>query len=387
MIDISYDIISRIKSVIRRDVAELHTPQINEIDYDYVRKCLDSGFVSSVGAFVGNFENVISDYCQAKHAIAVSSGTTGLHSLLYANGLDQDAEIILPAISFIATANSVLYCGGTPHFVDVDQNTLNICPDKLELYLEKITTIHNGVTVNKETKKKIFGVLCVSVFGRPPELNKVRKVCDKYNIPLFEDAAAALGSTCNGYHAGHYSEAAVLSFNGNKIITAGGGGVIVTNNDALAQNLKHLTTTAKLNHPWHFHHDRLGFNYRMPNINAALACAQFTKLGKILSAKQKLLNNYVKAFSDCEYGEILTDHKYIKSNNWLITLKLKETVLGSTEELLRDLNNSGLKCRPVWCPLPDQSALNKYPKSDLSNLERIWKLFISLPSSEYTIND
>ena len=381
--NIASDIHKSIISAIGTNNAELHVPKFDLEDRDYVTKCLESGFVSSVGKFVTLLEEKVKTYVGTKNAIAVNSGTSGLHALLHSCGADENTEIILPSISFIATANSVKYCGSEPHFVDVDPYTLNICPQILKIHLKKICKFQNGETLNRFTNKKILGVMAVHVFGRPPQLDKLSQICKEFGLFLFEDAAAALGSKYNGRHIGNYSDAAVVSFNGNKIITGGSGGLILTNNTKLADSIRHITTTAKVPHPWEYKHDVVGFNYRMANLNAALVLSQFNKLNQIIDKKKNLLSKYIIAFENSPYGKIVEDPENIESNNWLINLRLRSNFSNEAEKVISYLNIQQVKCRPVWYPLHLQSQFLSAPKGQLNNAENCWRKFISLPSSEY----
>ena len=382
--NVAKDFARRLRSIYNEPEVGLHEPTFSDVDKQFLLSCIDSGFVSSVGEHVDGFENDICGLIGSRFSVAVSSGTSGIHLLLHAIGVSPGDEVLIPAISFIATANAVKYCGATPNFVDVTPEHLNMCPIALREYLRSICTLRQGVPINKNSGRPIRAAVAVHVFGRPAATDQIKTVCEEFGIKLIEDAAAALGSQLNGQNVGSSGLGAVFSFNGNKIVTSGGGGVITTDSENLAQKLKHLSTTAKVPHQWEFRHDQIGFNYRLPNINAALGRAQLTKLAGILDRKKNLLSVYKELFSSADYLTFVEDDKSQQSNNWLINIRLTETYQAKRDEILNCLNSEGFRCRPVWPPLHLQPAFVASPKSSLNNTMANYRAFISLPSSGVT---
>ena len=368
------------KAVVGEEPLPLHEPILNKDDSVFINACIDEGYVSSIGRFVDQFERRLENFTSIRNAICVVNGTSALHAILVAAGVTTDNEVIVPAISFIATANAVKYCGAHPNFVDVVESNMNMCPNKLEKYLERISLRDSDKTVNKLSGRTISAIIVVHVFGRPVELNRIIEIGNKYNIKVVEDAAAALGASFHNTHVSSNSFAGFASFNGNKIITSGGGGAILTNCDELAERLRYLTTTAKTKHPWKFIHDEVGFNYRMPNLNAALGCSQLEKLPKILAIKKELLAAYQSAFENCEYGSIIVDDELVQSNNWLINFRLEKSFQHHRDTLLTLTNKFGIGCRPLWEPLHYQKPYLDCARSDLEIANNNYSRFVSLPS-------
>ncbi len=310
--------ISQVVGDATRPVA-LHEPLFSGNEEKYVSSCITSGWVSSVGEFVDRFERDLATTCGAKHAVAVVNGTCALHVALVACGVEAGDEVLLPSLTFVATANSVAHAGATPHFVEVEEKSLGICPIKLEAYLKQIATLKNGHTVNKSSGRVIRAIVPVHVFGHPCQIPALRKIAEEYNLVLVEDATEALGSRAGGKPVG--SEGiAVLSFNGNKIITTGGGGAVLVEDELLYKKIKHLTTTAKKPHQFAFEHDAVAWNYRLPNLNAALGCAQLEQLARYITAKRALAARYMEAFNDIPGLSILPEPENTQSNYWLVTL-------------------------------------------------------------------
>jgi len=384
--NIEEDFLSRVKKVIGNKKLPLHEPFLDHHDKVHINECIDEGYVSSIGRFVNKFERDLENFTSIKNAVCVVNGTSALHAILNSAGVGINDEVLVPAISFIATANAIKYCGAQPNFVDVDENNMNICPEKLDRYLKNICLIMGDKTINKITGRTISAIVVVHVFGRPVELKKIIEIANYYNIKIIEDAAAALGSYSRGSHVCSDSFAGFVSFNGNKIITTGGGGAILTNCDKLTAKLRHLTTTAKLKHPWKFIHDEVGFNYRMPNLNAALGCSQIAKLPKILLKKKSLALSYQSIFKNCEYGNVLEDDKLNIGNNWLINFSLKKEFQGYRDRILETLNSNGISCRPIWEPIHHQSPYLDCQKDLLESTENNYSRFISLPSSANTLD-
>jgi len=356
----------------------LHEPKFVGNEKKYLNECIDSTFVSSVGKFVDEFEEKIVSYTGAKYAVATSNGTSALHiSLLLAN-VDQNNEVITQPLTFVATCNAISYCGAQPIFIDVDKDTMGLSPSALKYFLENNTTVKNQQCVNNKTGKVIKACVPMHTFGHPCKIDEIKDICDKYNIFLIEDAAESVGSTYKSRHTGTFGKVGVMSFNGNKIITAGGGGCIVTNDKALAKKAKHLTTTAKVPHKWDFNHDMVGYNYRMPNLNAALLVAQLENLDNFISSKRKLANVYKVFFNSANYI-FVKEPVDSKSNYWLNSILLKNKQ--QRDEFLDETNSNGIMTRPIW------TLMNKLPMfeyaqcGNLTNSEWLEDRIVNIPSS------
>ncbi|MDD4975468.1 MAG: LegC family aminotransferase [Bacteriovorax sp.] len=377
-------IINALKSVLPKEMERisLHEPSFIGNEWNYVKECIDTGWVSSVGKFVDRIEKQLVDYTGVKHAIAVVNGTAALHVSLILVGVEKNDEVLVPSLTFIATANAVSYCGAIPHFVDSDESTLGLAPHKLGAYLKEIAEVRNGSCFNKKTGRRIKAVVPMHTFGHPVDMDPLVEICNQYKIEIVEDAAESLGSYYKGKHTGHLGKISALSFNGNKIVTTGGGGAILTNDDALGKLAKHLTTTAKVPHQWAYSHDQIGFNYRMPNINAALGCAQLESLPGYILNKRKLAENYRKAFANIEGIRFFTEPTFAKSNYWLNVLLLDKKFVGERESLLEATNKSGIMTRPVWTLMHELEIYKSCPKmDDLSSAKNIAECLINIPSS------
>ena len=361
-----------------KDFIPLHEPKFAGNEKKYLNECIDSTFVSSVGKFVDEFEDQIASYTGAKYAIATSNGTSALHiSLLLAN-VDQNDEVITQPLTFVATCNAISYCGAQPVFVDVDRDTMGLSPVALQEFLDSNTTISNNKCLNNSTGKVIKACVPMHTFGNPCRVDEIKAICDEYNICLIEDAAESLGSLYKGKHTGTYGEMGVMSFNGNKIITAGGGGCIITDNETLAKQAKHLTTTAKVPHKWAFNHDQVGYNYRMPNLNAALLVAQLEQLDSFLNSKKRLAIQYKEFFENKGIG-FVTEIEEAKSNYWLNAL-----ILGNLKQ--RDLflevtNAAGVMTRPTWTLMSKLPVFKGCQKGNLNNAEWLEDRVVNIPSS------
>ena len=268
--------------------AELHEPEIAGREWEYVKECLDTGWVSTAGAYVDRFETMLADVTGVAHAVAIVNGTAALHAALALAGVEAGDEVIVPTLTFVATANAVAYLGARPHFADSEEKTLGLDAAKLADHLERITDIQGGRCINTHTGRPIRAVICMHTFGHPVDLDVLTEVCRRFGLVLIEDAAESLGSYYKGRHTGAWGRLSVLSFNGNKTVTTGGGGAILTNDADLARAARHLTTTAKMPHDWEFVHDQIGYNYRMPNVNAAIGCAQLERLGDFVERERRL---------------------------------------------------------------------------------------------------
>ncbi len=368
--NVATDIITRIKSALPpREAYTLHEPYFNGHELEYVSDCVKSGWVSSVGKYVDKFEEGLATYTQTKRAVAVVNGTAALHTCFILARVQPGDEILCPAITFVATANAIKYCGAIPHFVDCESETLGVDPAKLHEYL------------HKKKSKRIKALVVTHIFGHPAKLQELKKVCDDFGIILIEDIAEALGSFYHNQHVGNYGHLAALSFNGNKILTTGGGGAVLTNDEKLGKKAKHITTTAKLPHAYEYFHDELGYNYRMPNINAALGCAQLEKMDEFLSKKRKLFAKYQAAFENCEAAAIFSEPQNCQSNYWLQTLVLAPNFKKYRDEILQNTNAEKIMTRPIWQPMHHLPYLKTCPKMDLSCAEEMFSRIINIPSS------
>ena len=378
---LAHEITSAIQDTIGRKSAVLHEPKFSGNESKYVQECLDSTFVSSVGKFVDNFEKDLADYTGAKHVVAVTNGTVALHMALLMAGVESEDEVLVPALTFVATANSVKHCGAVPHFVDSEESTLGINPDSLREYLRTATEQRSSYCVNRCTGKRIRAIVPVHIFGHPCRLEELLLVAKDFNLVIIEDAAESLGSFYQGQHTGTFGLLGTLSFNGNKTITTGGGGAILTDNSELAKRAKHLTTTAKIVHRWEYIHDEVGYNYRMPNINAALGCAQLEQLPEFLASKRRLFERYQEALRDIAGISLFTEPEGSQSNYWLQALLLDDSVANQRDSILEATNSAGLMTRPLWTLLHKLTPFQGCPHAPLPVAESLEKRIINLPSS------
>jgi len=356
----------------------LHEPRFIGNEKKYLNDCIDSTFVSSVGKYVDKFEEEVAKYTGSKYAIATVNGTSALHIALLLAGATNNDEVITQPLTFVATCNALSYIGAHPTFIDVDKNTLGLSPEKLETYLLKNTQIEKGVCVNKKTKRKIKAVVPMHTFGLPINIEALKFVCDKYHLNIVEDAAESLGSYFKNYHTGTIGLLGTLSFNGNKTITTGGGGMILTNHKELARKAKHITTTAKIPHRWDYEHDMIAYNYRLPNINAAIGCAQMEELSKFLLSKQALAKTYSDFFSKTQIKFVETPQN-TKSNYWLNAI-----ILNSKEErdnFLEQTNNAGVMTRPIWRLMNSLEMFKNAQCGNLENSEWLEQRVVNIPSS------
>lgn len=359
----------------------LHEPEFGANDRAYVLDCIDSTFVSSVGKYVDRFERDLADYTGAKRAIAVANGTAALHIAFVVADVKPGDEVIVPSLTFIATANAVSYCGAKPHFADSEEQTLGLDPNKLDKWLGEAAEVRSGSCFNKNTGARIAAIAPMHTFGHPVDLDMLVEVAARWKIPLIEDAAESLGSTYRGKHTGRFGMMGTLSFNGNKIVTTGGGGAVMTDDDALADRLKHLTTTAKVKHPWFFTHDAIGYNYRMPNLNAALGCAQLERLPTFLEEKRRLAGHYRQAFGAVQGVRFADEPVNSKSNFWLNAVLLDEGQSKLLVPLLEQTNAAGYGTRPVWTLMHKLPMYADCPRMDLSCAESMERRLINIPSS------
>jgi aminotransferase in exopolysaccharide biosynthesis len=364
----------------------LHEPDFSGTQaWAYVKDCLDTGWVSTAGSWVNRFEQELCSVTGAANAVVVSNGTVALRLALHLVGVGHGDEVLLPPLSFVATANAVAHLGAVPHFVDVEQNSLGLCPVALAARLEAIAERHADSLVNRETGRRIAAVLPVHVFGHPAEVDQLRAVSDSWGLPLVEDAAEALASWRSGTHCGLFGAVGTLSFNGNKLITTGGGGALLTNDADLAKRARHLSTTAKQSHPWAFDHDAVGWNDRLPNLNAALGVAQLEDLDRRLEAKRLLSKRYEEALAHLESVELVPEPTNCRSNQWLVSLRFiaDDPLIAQAERLkLLELAHSiGLLLRPIWTPLHQLPIYEACPAGSLAVAENQAPRLLNLPSS------
>lgn len=375
-----YNIAQQIKMLFDKDFVPLHEPTFTETEIDYVTDCIRTGWVSSVGKYVDNFEKKLAEYTGVKRAVAVVNGTAALHIALKIIGVKENDEVLMPALTFVATANASTYLQAVPHFVDVSEYTLGLNPEKLNEYIREIGQMKDGKLLNKQTGRIIRAVVPMHTFGHPVDLEPLIELCQQYNLALVEDAAESLGSYYKGKHVGGLGDAGIISFNGNKIITTGGGGAIITNNEKLADYAKYISTTAKIPHPWDYYHDEIGYNYRMPNVNAAIGCAQLEKMSTFVTSKRALAEQYEKLFTDVVGVEVIKETSFSKSNYWLQTIII-DPKRHVRDEVLKILNEQGVMSRPIWTPLNELNPYKSCPKSDLSVTKKLQKRIINIPSS------
>ena len=383
MSDLATDVIERVRQALGSSEAfiPLHEPEFLGDEEKLVLDCVQSGWVSSVGKYVDSFETKIAAASGTAYGVAVVNGTAALEVALRIVGVMPGDEVLMPSLTFIATANATHHLGAIPHFVDADFRTLGLDPNALRAYLEKIAERRDGATVNGWTGRRLAAIVPMHVFGHPVDMVGIAEVAQEFEIDVVEDAAESLGSTLNGEMCGSFGRVAALSFNGNKILTTGGGGAVVTDDPDLAKRAKHLTTTAKTPHKWAFHHDEIGYNYRMPNLNAALGVAQLAQLGVRLARKRALAQRYIEAFSGAEGVKVFTERPSTQANYWLNTLVLSSDQARARDTVLEALNGAGLMARPVWEPLHSLAIYAECPRADLTVTTDLAARIVNVPSS------
>lgn len=359
----------------------LHEPEFGGNEKEYLAECIDSTFVSSVGKFVDRFEEMLAEYTGAKHAVAVVNGTSALQMALHLAGVGAGDEVVVPALSFVATANAVKHAGGVPHFVDSDARTLGMSPGALAERLAEVARREGEGVANRVTGRRIAAVVPMHTFGHPVAMEPLLAVAERYGLPVVEDAAESLGSTLGGRHMGTFGQVAALSFNGNKVITTGGGGAILTDDAGLAKRAKHLTTTAKLPHRWAFDHDEVAWNFRMPNINAALGCAQLERLPGMLERKRQLAERYRAALEGQPGLSFVAEPEGARSNYWLNTVRVSGPDAGVRDQLLGLLNGAGYQARPAWTLLSSLPMYEGCSRGPLDVASELQASLINLPSS------
>ncbi|EOW1919603.1 aminotransferase LegC [Campylobacter jejuni] len=371
--------ISFIKSLFNKENIALHEPCFIGNEKKYLLECIDSGFVSSVGEFVTRFEEALKEKTKARFVIATNTGTAALHIALLANGIDENCEVITQSISFVATANAIAYTGAKPVFLDIDENTLSLSPKALEHFLENQTYQKDNLSYNKTTHKPIKACVIMHTFGLSAHIKAIKELCEKYHILLIEDAAEALGSTYENKALGTFGKCGILSFNGNKIITGGCGGAILNDDENLAKLARHLSTTAKIPHPYEYDHDRIAYNYRLCNINAAILLAGLENLELFLENKRELAKIYKDFFKNHDKCKFIDEKSNEKSNFWLNTLLFKDENLRNI--FLEECLKNNIFVRPVWKSLPSLKAFQNCQSNELINTKKLEKRLINLPSS------
>ncbi|EOE7412324.1 TPA: aminotransferase LegC [Campylobacter jejuni] len=371
--------ISFIKSLFNKENIALHEPCFIGNEKKYLLECIDSGFVSSVGEFVTRFEEALKEKTKARFVIATNTGTAALHIALLANGIDENCEVITQSISFVATANAIAYTGAKPVFLDIDENTLSLSPKALEHFLENQTYQKDNLSYNKTTHKPIKACVIMHTFGLSAHIKAIKELCEKYHILLIEDAAEALGSTYENKALGTFGKCGILSFNGNKIITGGCGGAILSDDENLAKLARHLSTTAKIPHPYEYDHDRIAYNYRLCNINAAILLAGLENLELFLENKRELAKIYKDFFKNHDKCKFIDEKSNEKSNFWLNTLLFKDENLRNI--FLEECLKNNIFVRPVWKSLPSLKAFQNCQSNELINTKNLEKRLVNLPSS------
>ncbi|WP_257941842.1 aminotransferase, DegT/DnrJ/EryC1/StrS family [Campylobacter lari] len=378
-------ILNFIKTIYKtNDYIPLHEPKFQGNEKKYLNECIDSGFVSSVGKFVDRFELDIANFCGAKYAVATTNGTSALHLSLHALDVDENCEVITQPLSFIATSNAIAYTGAKPVYIDVDMDSMGMSPFALENFLNTNAQMKDGYTINKKTKKVIKACVPMHTFGHPARILEIKELCQKWNIHLIEDAAESLGSYVlynNDFiHTGNFGVCGILSFNGNKTITCGGGGAILTNDENLARKLKHLSTTAKLPHIYKYEHDSIAYNYRLPNINAALAVAQIEQLEKFLSIKMELSKSYENFFEQNDFPvKFIKARPGTKPNFWLNAIMFENTK--DKDLFLEYSNKNGIMTRPIWVLSNELKIYKDCQCGDLTNAKFLSERIVNIPSS------
>ena len=356
----------------------LHEPKFVGNEKNYLNDCIDSTFVSSVGKYVDRFEKEFASYVGAKFAIATVNGTAALHVALKLVNVEKDDEVITQPLTFIATCNAISYCGAKPIFLDVDLDTLGLSPKALRDFLEQNCEVVNNQCINKTTKKVIKACVPMHTFGHPCRIVEIKEICDIWNISLVEDSAESLGSFYKDKHTGTFGKVGAFSFNGNKIITSGGGGVIVTDDEVLARRAKHITTTAKIPHPYEYVHDEIAYNYRLPNINAALLVAQMENLKRFLDSKRELALTYEEFFKTVNV-DFIKEPKDSKSNYWLQAVLHKD--VNQRDEFLEYTNKNGVMSRPIWRLMNELEMYKECQKDELQNAKYLEQRVVNIPSS------
>jgi perosamine synthetase len=382
------EILSSLESVLgnTHETYPLHEPTFDSDEIKSVADCVSSTFVSSVGPQIVEFEQLLSTFIGVKHVIAVANGTVALEVALREAGVDKDTEVLIPALSFVATANAVKHLFAEPVFIDSEESTLGINPQKMMEFIKSFVISTNGVPINKMTGRRVAAIVPMHTLGHPVLLDQIMSISQEYGIPVVEDMAESLGSFYKERHTGNFGVTSALSFNGNKIITTGGGGAIITNDDQMAAHMRHAIATAKIPHAWEFVHDEVGWNYRMPNLNASLGVAQMAKLPNLLASKRYLANRYSRVLDSISEIDFISEPESSSSNYWLCAMKLKHPNLEARNSILTTLHEHGILARPLWNLISDFSHFSKNQTSDLTIARELVASTICLPSSAHLIS-
>ena len=361
------------------ETVPLHAPLFIGNEKKYLNECIDTTFVSSVGKFVDRFEEEMAAYTGARKAVVCVSGTNALHMAMMLVGVERDDEVLTQALTFIATCNAISYIGAHPVFIDVDMETLGLSPKALKVWLEKNAELKNGVCYNKKTGRRVKACVPMHTFGHPVKIDELVQICQEWHLELVEDAAESIGSLYKGQHTGTFGKVGAISFNGNKTITTGGGGMLLFQDEELGKLAKHLTTQAKVPHRWAFVHDHIGYNYRMPNINAALGCAQLENLDRYVENKRETARIYADFFKDIPDTTFFTEPENCRSNYWLNVVMLKDKA--AQQEFLEYTNDHGVMTRPVWELMNRLEMFRQCETDGLKNTEWLADRIVNIPSS------
>jgi perosamine synthetase len=379
---LSSKLLSVLETVLPQDGPKaLHEPEFAGNEWANTKECLDSGWVSSAGKFVDEFEKRLAQYTGARYAVAVVNGTAALEIAVRLAGVGAGEEVVVPALTFVATANAVAHCGAIPHFADSEETSLGLDPEALQTYLEQVAERAAGAWRNRVTGRRLAAIVPMHALGHPTRIHEILEVAARYQLPVVEDAAESLGSTVRGQHTGTFGLTGTLSFNGNKIITTGGGGAILTNDEPLARHARHLTTTAKLPHPWKFLHDEVGYNYRMPNLNAAVGCAQMERLDDMLARKRRLAHAYRAQLEGVQDMHFIDEPPECVSNFWLNAVRVDVDSVEERDDVIGSLVAAGYHCRPLWTLLHRLPMYADCSSAPLPVAERLEASVIKLPSS------
>ncbi len=361
------------------DPVPLHAPVFRGNEKKYLAECIDTTYVSYVGRFVTRFEEMTAAYVGAEHAVAMVNGTAALQIALQLAGVGHDDEVLTQALTFVATANAIHHAGAEPVFIDSERTQLGMDPEKLNDFLERNALRQaKGGVLNKTTGRLIAACVPVHIFGHPARIDEIIRICQSYEIPVVEDAAESIGSTCKGKHMGTFGRMGVLSFNGNKIITTGGGGMMVTDDVNLARRARHITTTAKVPHPWEYYHDVIGYNFRMTNVTAAIGCAQMEQIDRYLASKREIAGRYARFFENMGIP-FFSEQPGCSSNYWLNTIFLDNRK--ERDEFLRYTNEHGIMTRPAWTLLNKLPMYTQCSATNLDNARWLEDRLVNLPSS------
>ena len=384
---VSKELIQILKKVCGNKNRALHEPSFFGNEVDEISKCIKSTYVSTKSNYINKFEEKIKKITKAKYAVATVNCTAALHMGLLSLDLKPNDEVLIPSFNFVAAANAISYCGGTPNFIEIDEETLGVDPKKLEDYLNKHFKIKLNKCINNKTNKFVKGIIVPHIFGHPAKIREISKISKKYKLFLIEDAAESLGSYYEKKHTGTFGDLGVISFNGNKIITTGGGGVVITNKKNIYKKILNLVELSKKKHPWKFDYNGIGYNLKMPGLNAALGLAQIKNIKKIIKYKKKLFEKYSSEISKSKSFEIIKEPKKSKSNFWLQNIKLKKKFSKYINIILKITNQEGYNTRSAWTLLHLQKHFKNCPKSNLKVSIDLHKRIISLPSSTNILHE